>query len=132
MKGRRALKLGAVLMALLGLARAAGGIILLTRGPAADPRIHASGPTVAAIGAGLLILGTILLVAAVGVFLRRRLFWRIGIACTIAFVIDGAINGMLLYGKPGDSGTVANVIVAALILLCLRSGAKALEGGESA
>jgi hypothetical protein len=132
MKGPRTLKLGAVLMALLGLLRSAGGILLLTRGPAADPNIHAGGPTVAAVGAGLLVLGTILVVAAIGVFLRRRLFWRIGIACTIAFVIDGAINGTLLYGKPGDSGTMANVIMATVILICLFKGAPALESPESA
>ena len=130
MKGQRALRLGAVLMALLGLARAAGGILLLTRGSAADPRIHAGGPTVAAVGMVLLVLGSILLAAAVGVFVRRRLFWRIGIACTIAFVIDGGINGTLLYGKPGDQGTVVNVVVAAAILICLRAGAKALDGGD--
>ena len=132
MKGWRALRLAAILMAILGLARGAGGILLLTRGAAADPRIHASVSTVAAVGSVLLTLGAILLVAAVGVFLRRRLFWRIGFACTIAFVIDGAINGAFLYGKPGDQGTVVNVIVAGLILFCLRAGANALEGGDSA
>ena len=131
-KGLRALKLGAVLMALLGLARAAGGIVLLARGAAADPDIHATDSTVTAVGAVLLALGLILLGAAAGVFLRRRLYWRIGIACTVAFVVDGAINGALLYGKPGDQGTVVNLLVAAIIVAYLLRGASALEVGRAA
>ena len=132
MKGLRALKFSAVLMAMLGLARAAGGLVLLTRGAAADPDIHASGSTVAAVGAVLVALGLILVAAAIGVHRRRPLFWRAGIACTIAFVIDGAINGALLYGKPGDQGTVVNVFVAAIIVAYLFRGRSALEDDRAA
>lgn len=121
------MRLGAALMMFLGLVRAAGGVMLLTSGASIDSRIQANEPTVTLVGAGLLVLGLALVVSAMGVLLRRsRFFWTVGIACTVAFVIDGAINGSLLYGRPGDQGTVVNVILAALILICLKRGASAL------
>jgi len=101
--------------------------MLLTSGASIGSRIQANEPTVTLVGAGLLVLGLALVVSAMGVLLRRsRFFWTVGIACTVAFVIDGAINGSLLYGRPGDQGTVVNVILAALILICLKRGASAL------
>jgi len=42
-------------------------------------------------------------------------------------MIDGAINGYLLYGRPGDRGTIVNVIAAALILTSLHFGKCALR-----
>jgi len=66
-------------------------------------------------------------VSAVGVFRGLRSFWMAGIICTVAFVIDGAINGYVLYGHPGDRGTAVNVIAAALILTCLLAGKAALR-----
>lgn len=83
------------------------------------------------VGAFLLLLGLALIVAAVGVFRRLRSFWLFGTICTVAFVIDGAINGYVLYGQPGDQGTIVNVIVAALILACLLFGKGALRGGAA-
>jgi len=109
-------------MALLGLARGAGGVVLLSRRSAADTNIHAPSGAIIAVGAALLLLGLVLTVSAVGVFRGQRRFWRLGIICTIAFVVDGGINGAVLYGRPGDGGTIANVIVAALILACLFLG----------
>lgn len=96
MQKRWLLIVGGVLMALLGLARGAGGVALLARGTAADPRIQATDATVQLAGAFLLLLGLVLVVSAAGVFIRRPSFWLAGMICTIAFVVDGAINGHLL------------------------------------
>ena len=126
MKGERALRLGAALMMFLGFVRALGGVMLLTSGASIDSRIQANATTVTMVGAGLLALGLILVLSAIGVLRRSRFFWTVGIACTVAFVIDGAINGALLYGRPGDQGTIVNVIMAAVILIFLRRGASAL------
>lgn len=127
MHKQRYLIVGGILMIVLGLARGGGGVVLLTRGAVVDPGIHAAGPTVAAVGAILLLLGLALVVAAIGVLRRRRPFWLLGGVCTIAFVVDGAINGYLLYGRPGDKGTVVNLVAAALILGCLLLGKGALR-----
>ncbi|HEY8258751.1 MAG TPA: hypothetical protein VIG08_13925 [Gemmatimonadales bacterium] len=38
------------------------------------------------------------------------------------FVLDGALNGYLLFGHPGDRGTLVNLGVALLILGALWLG----------
>jgi hypothetical protein len=118
---------GGALMLLLGLARGAGGLVLLVRGPSTDPAIGAGTAAVAVVGTFLLLLGIALVTSAIGVLRRSRTAWWAGIACTIAFVIDGAINGTLLYGRAGDRGTIANLAAAAVILACLVSGRRALR-----
>lgn len=117
------------LMAALGLVRGAGGLALVLRGPAIDPAIRAGSSTTALLGGVLLLLGLLLLVAAVGVFRRARRFWWLGLAATIAFVIDGLINGLLLYGRPGAGGTAANLVVALLIIAGLILGRPSLRAG---
>lgn len=127
---RAFLTIGGVLMALLGLLRGAGGVMLLARGAAADERIHASGATVLAAGLTLVVLGLALVGAAVGVVRRNRLAWLAGVLLTMAFVMGGVLNGMALYGKPGAGGTMANVAAAAVIIGCLWLGRGALEGSD--
>lgn len=122
---------GGVLMILLGLARGTGGFVLLTKGAATDPNIQATGSAISILGILLLLLGLALVVAAVGVLRRLHSFWLVGAICTAAFVVDGAINGYVLYGRPGDQGTIVNVIAAALILTCLLFGKDALRNGAS-
>jgi hypothetical protein len=123
---------GAALMAALGVVRAAGGLALLLRGPALDPAIQASASAAALVGGVLLILGLLLLVAALGVFRHSRAFWMLGVVASIAFVVDGVVNGLVLYGRPGAGGTVANLIAALLILGALGFGRSALRGSGRA
>ena len=113
-------------MVLLGLVRGIGGFVLLTHGSAADPGIRATETATWIVGVMLLLVSLSLIVAGVGVSLRRRALWVVGLACTVAFVIDGAINGWALYGRPGAGGTIANAIVALIILACLLAGRPAL------
>ena len=118
---------GALLMLLLGLAAGLGGGMLVLQGPSADPDIRASAAVVFGVGIGLSILGTALVVAAIGVFRRQSAFWRAGMVLTLLFLIDGAINGYLLYGSPGDRGTLVNLAAAALIVGCLLAGRSGLR-----
>lgn len=121
----RSLVAGGILTVLLGLARGGGGLVLLLRGGAADARIQADGRVVAAVGAILLALGLGLIAAGLGTLRRRRRFWLWGMILTVLFLIDGAVNGWLLYGAPGAGGTVANIIAAAFILVLLVVGRSA-------
>ncbi len=121
--------IGGVLMTLLGLARGVGGLALLTQGVAADPNIQATDIAVSMVGAFLLLLGLVLVVAAVGVIRKRHSFWLVGVICIMTFVVDGAVNGFVLYGRAGNQGTIINVIAAALILACLLLGKSALRNG---
>jgi len=127
MKGRAFLVIGGVLMGLLGIVRGGGGLILIVQGAATDPKIKASESATIAVGAFLLVLGIALVVAAFGVLRRRPWALLAGIALTIAFVVDGAINGYVLFGRPGDQGTLMNVIAAVLILVFLVIGRSELK-----
>lgn len=132
MNGRAALIVGAVLMILLGIARGAGGIVLLVQGPSTDPRIRATEATVAVLGVVLVLLGAAIVATGLGVLRRNRRAWAWGIWLVIAFVIDGAINGYVFFGRPGEQGTVGNLVAAALIVSSLLLGRRALTRSEAA
>lgn len=125
MKIPKSILVGAILMILLGLARTAGGIALLVQSKGTLLNIIAAENTIRILAIGLILIGSIEIIAAIGVLRLKRIFWIIGIAVTVAFVIDGAINGYFLFGKPGDQGTIVNSIVAILIISCLLAGRKA-------
>lgn len=124
---RRFLTAAGVMMVLLGVARGAGGVALVARGGAVDPKIEAGTAAVVSAGASLLLLGALLVVAGVGVIMRRRTAWVLGALATIAFVMGGAVNGTVLYGKPAVAGTAINVVAAAAIIACLLAGRGALR-----
>ena len=115
----RLVVIAAVLMALLGVARGGGGVILLLQASATMPEIVAGDTTVRVLGALLVAIGLLEVVSAVGVWRLDRRFWALGIAVTVVFVVDGAVNGWLLFGHPGEAGTLVNVVVAAAIIGCL-------------
>lgn len=131
MQARWYLIAAGALMAALGLVRGAGGLALVLRGPALDPAIRVGAGAAALVGGVLLLLGLLLLVAAIGVLRRARRFWWLGLVATLAFVVDGLINGLVLYGRPGAGGTAANLIAAALIVAGLILGRSALGGGRA-
>lgn len=112
-------------MALLGAVRGAGGGLLLLRGPALDPAINAPMPAVRLVGVFLVLIGVAEIIAAIGVFQLKRPGWNLGIAATVAFVIDGLVNGYVLYGAPG-AGTMLNLLVAVVIIGALLIGRPAL------
>jgi hypothetical protein len=118
---------GAVLAILLGLVRAAGGVALLATGPGLDPAIRAAPSATAIVGSVLLLLGAALVVAGIGLLGRRPSAWPWTIAGLVAFVIDGAVNGWVLYGRPGDGGTLANAVAATLIATILFAGRGAVR-----
>jgi len=126
MHNRSFLIIAAVLMILLGLARGAGGVLLLVQGRVADPAILASSPLLQILAAALVAIGLVEIMAAVGTLKLKRSYWLLGIVVTVLFVVDGAINGYFFYGQPGDIGTAVNLAVAFLILLTLFLGRKAL------
>jgi hypothetical protein len=87
---------------------------------------------VVVLGALLVALGVGLVASAAGVLRRRRRAWHCGIWLVIAFVIDGMLNGYVFFGRPGDQGTILNLVAAALILMSLFLGRSALASGPGA
>lgn len=107
------------LMFSLGVLRSAGGFMLIYKKELLDPAIIAS-PTQAVIcGAGLLLIGIAEIITAIGLISGKRSFIISGIVITALFVVDGLINGYILYGKPLDGGTIANLVTAAIIISLL-------------
>lgn len=127
MKIPKAIIIGAVLMILLGLLRGIGGVTLLIQGKNMLPNIIASENIITILAIGLILIGLFEIISAIGILRLKRIFWISGIVITIAFVIDGAINGYFLFGKPGNRGTMVNSIVAILIIGCLLIGRKAFS-----
>ncbi len=119
--------IGAVLMILLGLARGSGGLTLLIKGRNTLPNIIAGENIIQILAIGLILIGIFEIISAIGVLYLKRIFWILGIVFTIAFVIDGAINGYFLFGKPRDQGTIVNSIIGIIIISCLLIGRKAFS-----
>lgn len=108
-----------LLMIILALTRGSGGVILLMKGKNIFPDIVISDSTLYLLAAGLLFIGIVELISAVGIYLLKRSYRVIGIITTVLFVFDGAINGYFLYGKPDGMGTTVNIVFAILIILFL-------------
>ena len=56
--------------------------------------------------------------------------WWIGWLATIVFVVGGAVNGLMLHGRPQLLGQILNVTYAGLIAAFLWLGKDALRPRE--
>jgi hypothetical protein len=120
--------IAAVLMIILGLARGIGGIVLLLEGKSTLPDIKTNETVLIFLAVGLIIIGVMEIITAVGIYLLKKKFWLLGIIITVLFVIDGAINGYFLFGRPGAQGTVVNLIAAIIIITFLLLSKKSIHG----
>jgi hypothetical protein len=114
---RSARKVAAFLLALLGIARGAGGLLLLTRGRAAMPEALADDVSMRVMGAGLVAVACLAWTAAWRLWHGERSGKRYMVAALALFVCGGLVNGALLFGNPTDKGTLVNLAVATVILL---------------
>lgn len=122
-----ALRTAALLLLVLGIARALGGVVLATAGPAAVDTTRVTPETARLLGAGLIFVGILSGVASIGCMQRRAWGWSLAFVAIALFVADGLLNGAMLFGQPGDRGTMVNVAAAALIAVCLLRGRAALR-----
>ena len=117
-----------ILMIILGLARGIGGIVLLLQGKSTLPDVKTNETVLIFLAVGLIIIGVMEIITAVGIYLLKKKFWLLGIIITVLFVIDGAINGYFLFGRPGAQGTVVNLIAAIIIITFLLLSKKSIHG----
>ncbi len=105
----------AILLILLGLARGAGGAVLALRGPEAVDSLRVTLPTARLLGAGLIAVAALALVAAVALLRQKPGALRFTLGVLLLFLLDGALNGWLLFGRPDDAGSLVNLGAAAII-----------------
>jgi len=122
-----ALRTAGLLLLVLGIARAAGGVVLASGGGTVVDSSRVNESTARLLGVGLIVVGLISAIASFGCMQRRRWGWNLGLIAPILFVADGLLNGTLLFGRPGDMGTIVNVIAATMIVVCLGLGKRALR-----
>jgi len=125
--------LSAVCMIFVALMRGMGGVLLLLKQSDLDTgtKITASQTGILLVGAGLIIIALMFIISAIGVLRLRYFFWKLGIVTTILFIIEGAVNGLVLYGRPLEAGTLINISAAAVILLLLFMGRNAVQAYKS-
>lgn len=128
MSPRIPLRAAGILLVALGIARGFGGTLLLLHGSAHDPAIAAAPAVVSSVGWGLVAVGILALVGGVAVLLVRPGAVVLGGVAIVAFLIDGALNGWLLFGSPRPVGTALNLAAAALIAGLLLAGRRAIRG----
>ncbi|HEV8129069.1 MAG TPA: hypothetical protein VGQ14_05385 [Candidatus Eisenbacteria bacterium] len=122
-----ALRTAALLLLVLGVARGAGGFLLAIWASHPADTFRVGRDVMLALGAGLIAMAVTAVVASIGLMRCRVWGWALGFLAIVFFVADGLVNGYLLFGRPGDRGTMVNAAAAALILFCLLRGRRALE-----
>ena len=122
MKNRYQVAISSLLMIFIGLFRSIGGISLLLGGDQLDTKVPilASAGQLNGVGIGLLIVGILLIVSAA--YFWRRLTRRSWILCWIAliiFLLDGLVDGFILFGRPLAQGQIINLSAAIIIGILL-------------
>ncbi len=128
------LVIASILMILVGILRGYGGFLLIIRGKMLTTglEISASGNQTIIAGSGLIIVLILFLISAF--FLLKdqsKTGWNTGWFAITFFILDGLLNGYLLFGAPRIQGQLINVIAGILIGISLILGRKALKNRTS-
>ncbi len=116
-------RLGATFLALLGILRGAGGVMLLPNGVAAAGEAARPHAPTHVIGVGLILVGLLCVTAGIVNLVRIiRPGLLLAALSLLAFLADGAINGMLLYGAPRMAGAIGTFIYAFIVMIFLFAG----------
>ena len=130
MNRKYALITASILLIILGLLRGSGGMFLLIRRAQlqTDNPIVASNFQIMMVGLGLLIVGVLFILAAVYLMKNSSYrSWLFSWIVLIIFLLDGLINGYLLFGKPLDPGQRINTIAVIVVGILLFLGRPALK-----
>jgi uncharacterized membrane protein YfcA len=122
--------IAAVIMTLVGVLRAIGGIALLTKGNQLDTGIPiiASENQIYIVATGLLIIGILFVIASINLIRNySKMSWNTCWIVLLLFILGGLLNGFLLFGQPLDQGQKINLIAVILIGLFLVLGKPALK-----
>jgi hypothetical protein len=112
------------MLALLGIARCTGGLVVLHGGSGAAGSAARPDAPVGLVGVGLVLVGLGCLGASVVTARRHRLALWIGAGALAAFIVGGLVNGALLFGSPRAAGVVGNTIYALVAGIILWQGTR--------
>lgn len=118
---------------IVGVLRAIGGIYLLMKSNQLDTTIPIIGSEeqIYVVAIGLLIIGVLLVCASINLLRNySKMNWNICWIFLLFFLLDGLLNGFLLFGKPLDQGQKINFAAATIIGLFLILGKPALKAGR--
>jgi hypothetical protein len=120
----------AILMILIGIMRAGGGIALLMKGNQLDTDVPiiATNIQITMVGIGLLIIGLLFVVAAIN--LIKKYSYNSWVLCWIVlvlFFLGGLLNGFLLFGHALDQGQKINIVAILLTGIPLFLGKSSLK-----
>ncbi len=124
------LKIAAVIMVLAGIIRAIGGIALLLKGDRLDTEITmiASDTEIYIVAICLLIIGILFVYAAINLLRDySQKSWNLCWIVLLLFILNGLLNGYLLFGQPLDQGQKINFVIVIIIGVFLFLGKPALE-----
>lgn len=130
MKGKNWLIISAVIMIIVGVLRAVGGIALLAKGNRLDTEIPivASDMQIYVVSIGLMIIGFLLVYASINLVIKcSKMSWNLCWTALILFLLGGLLNGYLMFGQPLDQGQKINFTAAILVGLFLILGKSALK-----
>lgn len=122
--------IAAVLMALAGILRGIGGIILIMQGNkvGVEPPIISADMVARLCGIGLVIVMSLFLYAAY-LLVKHKSYsgWKLSWIAIAVFLAGGIINGYLMFGNPFVQDQIINFSASILIALSLILGKKALK-----
>jgi len=123
---RKSIIVGSTLMIILAIARFIGGLVLIIEGTnlELDQRMIASSNEAKMVGIGLILVSIILVRSAIGMLKSNYFYWKIGLFAIILFILDGLINGFILFGQPLEKGTIINITASVIIVLAMLIGRK--------
>ena len=127
------LTIASIIMMLVGVLRAFGGIALLKKGNQLNTEIPiiASEMQIFIVAIGLLTIGVLLVSAAINLVRNNsKRSWNICWFTLLIFLLDGLLNGFLLFGQPLDQGQKINLIAIILVGILLLVGKRYLKYGN--
>jgi len=125
--------IAAILVIIVGVLRIIGGVSLLIKGNQLDTTIPiiASEKQVYLVATGLILVGVLLVSASIGLLRNySKMSWNICWIILLFFLLDGLLNGFLLFGRPLDQGQRINFLAFTIIGLFLFFGKPAPGPGK--
>ncbi|HKI85308.1 MAG TPA: hypothetical protein VKA53_01050 [Thermoanaerobaculia bacterium] len=107
------------MLAVLAVARATGGAVLLRRGSASVGAVRLAPTSAIAVALGLILVAVLASAAVVGLVVGASWGRWLAVAAVVLFLVGGIVNGTVLFGAPRIRGQLLNFGYSFLVLYFL-------------